>query len=200
MMGQDPRRARSRNRGMLVAIFVLFFGGMLVAGLLRFSGWKPQGRKNKGEMLQPYGDLRAYSPTLATGGVYRWSDNPRTWRIAVAPEDCDGARRHACGELLGQLHTVWQLMGKDADRVQVLWVGAPPSGLELQREVRVVRADAVLASQLRPGRTASGHGPADPSGDAAWLVDPNGFVVLRYPPGFDPGDLRTDLARLLKVN
>ena len=40
----------------------------------------------------------------------------------------------------------------------------------------------------------------DAGGDAAWLVDPNGFVVLRYAPGFDPGDLRTDLARLLKIN
>ena len=42
--------------------------------------------------------------------------------------------------------------------------------------------------------------PDDAAGDAVWLVDPNGFVVLRYAPGFDPGDLRTDLARLLKIN
>lgn len=32
-----------------------------------------------------------------------------------------------------------------------------------------------------------------------WLVDPYGFTVLRYAPGFDPGDLRTGLARLLKI-
>jgi hypothetical protein len=31
------------------------------------------------------------------------------------------------------------------------------------------------------------------------VVDPNGFVVLRYAPGFDLGDLRTDLSRLLKL-
>ena len=41
---------------------------------------------------------------------------------------------------------------------------------------------------------------ADAAGDAAWLVDPNGFVFMRYAPGFDPGDLRTDLARMLKIN
>ena len=44
---------------------------MLVAGVLRFSGWRPEGMKNKGEMLQPYGDLRSYSPTLADGKSYR---------------------------------------------------------------------------------------------------------------------------------
>ena len=66
MMELTPaqRAIRRRNRNMLVGLFVLFFGGMLVAGLLRFSGWRPEGSKNKGELLQPYGDLRAYTPTL----------------------------------------------------------------------------------------------------------------------------------------
>jgi hypothetical protein len=192
MMGQAPDQARSRNRSMLVAIFALFFGGMLVAGLLRFSGWRPQGTKNKGEMLQPYGDLRDYAPTLAAGGVYRWRESPRTWRILVAPRECDGARAAQCRELLRGIDVVWQLLGKDADGVHVLWVGAPPAGKAMPREVRLVRGDAVLPTQLPEGN--------DLRGDAAWLVDPNGFVVLRYAPGFDPGDLRTDLSRLLKVN
>lgn len=190
MTHPDPDAVRTRNRRMLVAIFALFFGGMLVAGLLRFSGWRPQGSKNKGEMLQPYGDLRGHAPTLATGGVYRWATSPRTWRIAVAPSGCDGTRAAACRDLLHQLDTVWQLMGKDADRVQVFWVGAPPQGIAVPREVLLVRPDARLSAQLKNTAT----------GDAAWLIDPNGFVVLRYAPGFDPGDLRTDLARLLKVN
>lgn len=196
MMDPESGKARGRNRAMLVAIFALFFGGMLIAGLLRFSGWRPEGMKNKGEMLQPYGDLRQYTPTLSAGGVYRWSDSPRTWRIVVAPVGCDGERRAECGQLVSQLDTVWQLMGKDADRVHVLWVGDAPAGARLPRELHVVRPDATLPAQL-PGShsVTAGH-----AGDAAWLVDPNGFVVLRYAPGFDPGDLRTDLARLLKVN
>ncbi|MEO6154348.1 MAG: hypothetical protein ABIP16_01300 [Thermomonas sp.] len=196
MTGQGPDPVHRRNRSLLVVIYVLFFGGMLVAGLLRFSGWQPQGTKNKGEMLQPYADLRQYAPTLAAGDVYRWSDSPRTWRIVVAPQPCDGARSTDCRELLRGIDTVWQLMGKDADRVHVLWVGPPPAGLALPREVRVVRADAVLPAQL----PHSGDQGSDQAGDTAWLVDPNGFVVLRYAPGFDPGDLRTDLSRLLKVN
>ena len=66
-VGQDPGKAHRHNRGMLIAIFVLFFGGMLIAGLLRFSGWQPEGMKNKGEMLEPYADLREHTPTLAAG-------------------------------------------------------------------------------------------------------------------------------------
>lgn len=202
MMGQDPDKARSHNRGMLIAIFVLFFGGMLVAGLLRFSGWRPEGSKNNGEMLQPYGDLREYAPTLANGVAYRWVDEPRIWRIVVAPRECDGARSGECRELLHEIDTVWRLMGKDADRVHVLWVGASPAGTAMPREVHVVRVDAVLPAQLPRGKHANNKANANRATghDAAWLVDPNGFVVLRYAPGFDPGDLRTDLSRLLKVN
>ena len=73
-----------RNRLLLVALFLLFFGGMLLAGLLRFSGWRPEGMKNKGEMLQPYGDLRTHAPQLADGGAYRWKDSPRTWLLCSA--------------------------------------------------------------------------------------------------------------------
>jgi hypothetical protein len=32
-----------------------------------------------------------------------------------------------------------------------------------------------------------------------YVVDPNGFVILRYAPGFDAGHLRQDMARLLKL-
>ncbi len=195
-MDQGQDKTRGRNRTMLVVIFGLFFGGMLIAGLLRFSGWRPEGMKNKGEMLQPYVDLRDYTPTLASGDTYRWNASPRTWRIVVSPPECEGARREACGKLLHQLDTVWQLMGKDADRVHVLWIGELPTGVAMPTEVHVLRGDAVLPAQLPQGKGMMQR----QVGDAAWLVDPNGFVVLRYAAGFDPGDLRTDLARLLKVN
>lgn len=188
----DNDAIRRRNRGMLVALFLLFFGGMLVAGLLRFSGWRPEGSKNKGEMLQPYGDLREYAPTLADGRAYRWKDEPRIWRIVAMPRDCAAARAAECARLLADFDKVWRLMTKDADRVHVLWAGAMPPGVVVPEEVRVVRADDGLRAGLPRWD--------DAGGDAAWLVDPNGFVVLRYAPGFDPGDLRTDLARLLKIN
>jgi hypothetical protein len=183
---------RRRNRNMLVALFALFFGGMLIAGLLRFSGWRPEGSKNKGEMLQPYGDLRTYSPTLAKGGTYRWKDEPRIWRIVAMPRDCDTTRAAECTRMLADFDKVWRLMTKDADRVHVLWAGAMPPGVAVPEEVRLVQADDGLRAGLARWE--------DASGDAAWLVDPNGFVVLRYAPGFDPGDLRSDLARLLKIN
>ena len=103
MTQPDPMQVRSRNRRMLLVLFALFFGGMLLAGLLRFSGWRPEGSKNKGELLQPYGDLREYAPTLAAGGRYGWKDEPRIWRIVAMPRDCDAARTAECTRLLADL-------------------------------------------------------------------------------------------------
>ena len=188
----DELRIRRRNRWTLVALCALFFGGMLLAGALRFSGWRPAGMKNHGELLQPPTDLRGVTPQLVRGGAYAWNPAARTWRIAVVARDCDGARAAACAKLLHQLDIVWQLMGKDADRVHVLWIGALPQGAPRPATLRQLRADAALRDALPRADV--------PAGDVVYVLDPNGFVVLRYAPGFDPGGLRTDLSRLLKIN
>ena len=39
---------------------------------------------------------------------------------------------------------------------------------------------------------------ARPDALPVYLADPNGYLVLRYPPGFNPSGLRKDLGRVLK--
>ena len=186
------RATRNRNRWALVAIAALFFGALAFAGLLRFSGWRPAGMKNMGELLQPPADLRQVVPTQFDGKDYKWSDAPRTWRILAMTHDCDGARRAACESLLEQLDKVWQLSGKDADRVHVLWVGPLPQGGPRPATLHNLRASDTLRAGLPRADDAKGF--------PVYVLDPNGFVVLRYAPGFDASGLRTDLSRLLKVN
>lgn len=190
----DPPRTaeafarRARNRRMLVAIAVLFLGSFAVAGALRFSGWRPAHLKNHGELLQPYGDLRALTPQLADGQAYAWNPQARLWRIAVAPPAGCAAD---CVALSRELDTVWQLFGRDADQVHLLWVGPVPPGAVRNAATRELRDDAALRERLPRLR--------DPAGVPVYVIDPNGFVVLRFAPGFDPADLRTDVARLLKL-
>lgn len=185
-----PVRERNRNRGLLILIVVVFFGSALVAGLLRFSGWRPEGLKNHGELLQPPGDLRQVAPRLVDGGEYVWNPAERTWRILVAPP---ASCTDACVSLSHDLDKVWRLFGHNADHVHILWVGEPPEGALRNRVWNVVEPMPELVAQL-PGVDAGGS-----QGAPVYVVDPNGFVILRYAPGFDPGHLRTDLARLLKL-
>jgi len=176
------------GRGKLIALFVLFFGTMLVAGVLRFSGWQPSGHRNHGEMLSPPVDLRAITPQLAEGGRYAWNPSARTWRVVVAPAaDC----APACVALARDIDKVWQLLGHDAAQVDVLWIGTPPAGLPTMPALRVLQADPALRNALP--RVDDAHGTP------VYVIDPNGFVILRYAPGFDAGGLRQDLAKLLKL-
>lgn len=189
---QSPDRTR-RNRILLLGIAAIFLGSFAVAGMLRFSGWRPAAMKNHGELLQPPGDLRQVAPTLADGTTYRWNPSERLWRIVLAPpDDCDAP----CVALSRDLDTVWQLFGRNADHVHILWIGAPPADAVRNPAWRVVRPDPALLDGLpRSDATATGGTRGVP----VYVVDPNGFVVLRYAPGFDPGHLRADMARLLKL-
>ncbi|MBA2238974.1 MAG: hypothetical protein H0W24_09815, partial [Lysobacter sp.] len=67
----------------------------------------------------------------------------------------------------------------------------PPSTAPPPSALRVLQSDPALRAGL-PRRD-------DPAGVPVYVLDPNGFVILRYPPGSDLGGLRTDLARLLKL-
>ncbi|UNK58535.1 hypothetical protein MNQ95_05450 [Pseudoxanthomonas daejeonensis] len=183
----DAARTR-RGRLMLIALFLLFFGTAFGAMLLRLSGWMPAGLKNHGELLQPPADLRKAAPLLADGSRYDWNPEARTWRIVVAPPP---ACTVECERLLAELDKVWQLFGHNADKVEILWLGSLPEGAPALPELRPLRDDAALRAALPQ--------LDDPAGIPLYVVDPNGFVILRYPPHADPVGMRADIAKLLKL-
>lgn len=192
----DAERMRKRNRGLLLLVFALFFGTMIVAGALRFSGWQPAGMRNKGELLKPPVDLRTQAPRLATGDAYAWNPGQRQWRILVVPPAACG---RACDAVARDLDIVWRMAGQNADHVDVLWLCAEagctvPSPLREDRMLRVLAPDEALRATL------PGAGPATGvAGAPVYIIDPNGFVILRYAPGTDLMGLREDLSKLLKL-
>lgn len=177
-----------RGRRVLIGLAILFFGSLLLAGVLRFCGWQPASMRNNGELLKPPADLRALVLVRANGQPYAWASGARIWRIAVAPPtNCT----QQCVALAAALDKVWQLFGHRADKVEVLWIGTPPGGLPPMPELRVLRDDARLRQALPRGDDATGV--------PVYVIDPNGWVILRYAPGFDPSGLRSDLVKLLKL-
>ncbi len=179
---------RKRGRRVLLLIFAMFFGSMALAGILRFSGWMPQVNRNHGQLFDPPVDLRQERLQLADGSAYAWNPAVRHWRIVLAPA---AGCAQECVNLSQQLDKVWQLFGHNADNVEILWLGTPPAQVAATPAMRVLPA--------QPGFRARLPGVDDPAGTPVYVIDPNGFVVLRYAPGFDPGGLRTDLSRLLKL-
>lgn len=183
-----PDAQRNRNRLTLLLIAAFFFVPMLVAGILRFTDHHPAINRQNGELLEPKPDLRKLELALADGKPYRWNPAARVWRIVVAPKP--GCAQE-CVALSQRLDTVWQLFGKDADQVDVLWAGEPPAGAARPASLRVLGPSPQLRERL-PRLD-------DPAGTPVYVIDPNGFVILRYAPGFEPGGLHKDLSRLLKL-
>jgi hypothetical protein len=177
-----------RGRRTLVLIFLLFFGTIFGAGILRFSGWQPPGTKAHGEILKPAVDARAVVPRLADGGEYAWQPGERMWRIVVAPPaDCTSD----CLQLAKDLDVVWQLFGNKADHVEILWIGTRPAGAPDTASLRLLQPTPELMRALPR--------VDDPAGVPVYVIDPNGFVILRYAPGTDPGFIRSDVSKLLKL-
>jgi hypothetical protein len=186
-MTEPTRPSQTRSRLILVLVVALFFSSFFVAAFLRFTGWQPSGTRNHGELLQPPIALAGLRLLRADGTPYAWQPEQHRWRVlVVAPEGCTTA----CAEVLDELHRIWLLQGRKADSLDVLWFGAVPAQGPRFRRLVPMQASAELLAVL-PDR---GRADAVP----AYLVDPGGFVALRYPAGFDPAGVKKDLGKLVK--
>ncbi len=185
-MTDAPRPSQLKSRLTLLLVVAMFFSSFFVAAFLRFTGWQPAHSKNVGELLQPPIDWTGAKPLRADGSAYAWAPEQNRWRLVVAP--ADGCRTE-CAKVLDQLHRLWLTQGRKADKLDVLWFGELPAGQRFRRLVPMQPDAALLA-------TLPDHGRADAV--PLYLVDPSGFVALRYPAGFDPAGVKKDLGKLIK--
>lgn len=180
---------RTRSRLTLLLLAVLFAAPLVAAMILHGIGWEPGRTRNHGTLLHPALDLRDHAPLLADGSRYEWAPRERRWRLAVvAPDGC----AQACVDLIAGLDKVWQLQGRRADRLDVLWFGDVPAGAVPFRRFVPMRADSPIVSQL-PDRAPDAQG-----NPPMFLIDPSGYLAMRYAPGADVAGVREDVTRLLK--
>jgi hypothetical protein len=179
--------SQTKPRLVLLLVAAMFLGSFGVAAALFFGGWKPTQTRNVGEMLDPYPDLRGVALVRADGSPWQWQPTERMWHVIVAPPANCGA---PCVQLLDALQRVWTSEGRHSERLKVLWVGELPADAPAFPGLVVLQPNAALQQHL----------PDVARADAlpVYLADPNGWLVLRYPPGFDPSGLRKDLGRVLK--
>ena len=179
--------SKTRSRLTLLLIAAMFLSSFGIAAFLRFTGWTPEQGRNHGELLQPPRDLGGETLLRADGQPYPWAPEKNVWRIVVVPaEGCT----LACPRLLDSLHRVWQMQGRNADHIDVLWFGAlPAEGPRFRR---------LITMQPNPALSAALPETAQPDAVPVYLIDPSGFLALHYRAGFDPKGLKKDLGKLVK--
>lgn len=178
-----------RSRATLLLVVAMFFTSFGIALFLIFSGWQPTATRNAGELLAAPIELGVLGLRHTDGREYpEWQPRERLWRVVVKPPaDCG----QPCLKLSDDLYRVWIAEGRRADRVQILWFGAVPAQAPEYRAFLPMQPSPALRAKL-PASHVDGS-------LAVHVIDPHGFLVMRYEPGFDPTGLRRDLARLLKV-
>ena len=176
--------SKNRNRLVIIGIFALFLVPLLAAVLLERSGYEPDHTVNLGELLDP---PQAFPPLVAALEAATPEDPgplARRWVLVhQLPERCDTA----CQDTVTQLRQIHIATGRYYDDVAVY----------LQGDATATQSDTLLAIDETFVLAAPVPLP-DASAGTTFIADPEGNLMLRYAPGYNPSDLNKDLKKLLK--
>ncbi|MGH8184291.1 MAG: hypothetical protein ACREPH_11605 [Rhodanobacteraceae bacterium] len=180
----DLRNRRRLQAALIVAVFVV---PVLVMLGLALAGWVPRGR-SYGEHLQPERDLAAMPVLMDDGKPYAFRNHAALWTLVALPgPDC--AER--CLRKLDMVHRVQITLGQHADKLRLLYLGAPPSGDAAKGFAGVWTLATTPSHELDDLRADARDSVS------AVLVTPDGMALTRYAAGFDPEDLRQDLKKVV---
>jgi hypothetical protein len=179
--------AQQRSRKVLLLIGLCFAAPMLASLILTQSGWMPSGRRNYGELLS---EPMALSNTqLSDGSDFSWKTPEWYWTLLVRlPAVC----AEECRARLDLVANVRDSLVQNATKLRIAVVDPLPEGTRLTSE------HGVYLLMQPAGTGIDAILPMPVSGPQLALVDPNGYVILRYPEQADLGRVRKDLAKLLK--
>jgi len=170
----------------------------VLASYIAYYFMPPAGRTNYGDLIAPQRPMPRLTLRELDGVVVDPASLRGRWlMVQVDSGDCG----NACQRKLWQMRQVRLTTGKDAERVERVWLvsDAAPLPTIVMREfegTRFLRADTnELAGFLAL--------PADAGSllaDHVWLIDPLGNLMLRWPKDADPNRMKRDLVRLLKAS
>lgn len=165
------------------------FAAPLVAALLVYGRpeWQPSETLVHGVLMRPVEPLSlpplrgpAGKPLDKTLFLGRWS------LLYLSDGRCDSA----CMQLMDRLKRICRARAKGPGRLQRVLVAR---SLPETTAKRLAETDAGLRLALISDDWTLPPGQV-------YLIDPLGNLVLRYPPGFAPEGLGSDLARLLRLS
>ncbi len=176
-----------RGRLTLVLLALLFAAPILVASVLALSGWLPEGRRNYGELVDPPVQIATESSSV-DGKAFAWTTAQWHWTLLVRiPERCDAG----CRDRLDKVSNLRVSLGRHAAKLRVATDRTPPSGVEL------ATASGVFALSGLPAEV-SDKIPAARDDVVLALIDPAGYLMLRYPEQADLSRVRKDLGKLIR--
>jgi hypothetical protein len=197
----DSDAARRTKSGRLKMLLVLAIcAAPVIASYLTYFVIRPEGRTNYSELIQPQRPLPGTLPLTDLQGraVSPESLKGQWLLVVVSNAACDAA----CEKHLWLQRQLRETLGRDADRVDKLWLitdGATPrpetlAGVTTNTDATVLRVPRpALAAWFEPaaGRALEDH---------LYIVDPLGNWMMRAPPDAEPAKLKSDVVKLLRAS
>ncbi len=193
---------RRRNLRTILALAALFFVPLAASFWLYYgSDWRPGGRTNHGELIDPARPLPAATLPVITENVDP-AARPRSdlfqgrWSLVyVAPGPC----QDACRRALYVMRQTRLALNNDMTRVQRVWLvtGACCEHAFLaQQHPGLLLADA----SGPPAAPLLARFPAEARSTSVFVVDPLGNLMMRYDIQHNPRGLLDDLRKLLRLS
>jgi cytochrome oxidase Cu insertion factor (SCO1/SenC/PrrC family) len=193
-----------RSRAMLLLLAALFLLPLVSAFVLYYSdaaGWRPSGRTNRGELIEPPRPLPAVVLLDAADQQLDAQLLRGKWTLAYVG---DGACDARCSEALTLMRQTWLALGKESDRVQrVFFVTSGCCNVDYLRNAHAglitARLDEASDREFLALFPGTGTTPASRAG-RIYIIDPLGNLMMSYAREAPPKGLLEDLKKLLKLS
>lgn len=202
-----------RQRWYVIALALLFFAPLGLAFFLYYGsvGWRPAGRVNHGELIDPPRPLPALElplvaadPVTAGSVATSRSTDPdflkHKWTLLYwGPGTCS----QRCRAILYNTRQVRTALNRDRGRVQRVYIAEGTCcDLDFLRtehpDLIAIRATPAAAPLRALLLQPVGLSPA--AAGRIYLVDPLGNLMLSYAPEANPKSMLEDLKRLLSLS
>lgn len=192
MTGSPVQPKPGRGRSQLLLIAAVFFGPLIVAAWLYYSGaaLQPEGRTNHGALLEPIVNVAEVSP-----GSPLLAENEGHWLLLyMYAGECDDP----CEYGLYSLRQMRLMLGREMERVKRVFLHGDslPDTVDTAGE----HAGLITLRDERLTQALSEKKPAELAAGGYYLIDPLGNLVMYFHPELDPGEVVDDVKRLLKLS
>lgn len=194
--GMDPRLTVI----LMVLLFVVPVGAAIVLHSIEGS-WRPGKSVNFGQLVTPVRALENLQLTTTDSKAFTEKDLQGVWTLFyIDSDDCN----EQCQDNLYKIRQSRLGMGGEKERIQRVMLLTDSSKLDAMKTLldqhygmKVVTADD-LAAVLKNFEFEN-ELPAI-SSQRIYLIDPHGYLMMRYKAEQGPHDLVKDLGRLLKYS
>jgi hypothetical protein len=180
---------RNRRRLQLLLIFAIFAASATLAAVMMLSGWAPSAH-SYGQPIQPERNLADAQVQTAAGTPFAFRDRTGVWTLLALPgPEC----ALQCLQKLDLVHRAQIALGKQSDKLRLVYVGPSPAGAAAAGFDKVWTVATLTPHSLDDLRATA------PDSVRMVLVTPSGRAMLSYAADFDPERLHQDLQRAVKV-